>query len=71
MIIAVFGLLTFGSCKKKSSNTCTCKGKGAAMQDTSMSFSTVDSGYTSVSQECSTIDTIFKAFYGSGYGCHM
>jgi hypothetical protein len=70
--ITIFGLLSFGSCKKSSSsNTCTCKGKGVLGQDTTITATKPDSGYTSLSAECSATDTVLKAFYGSGYGCHM
>jgi hypothetical protein len=73
MMIAVFGLLSFGSCKKKSSsNTCTCKERNSFDNaDTTVSFSAVDTPYTSLSQECSAFDALEKAVLGSGYGCHM
>ena len=73
MMIAVFGLLSFGSCKKKSSsNTCICKEKNAAgTGDTTVSTSTVDTPYTSLSQECSAADALEKLIDGSAYGCHM
>ena len=71
-IIIICCLLSFGSCKKKSSTTtCTCKSKGDLMQDTTVSFTKVDSVFTSVSQECSELDTFIKDTYGSGYGCHL
>ena len=71
-IIAVFGLLTFGSCTKKSSTSgCTCKAKGVNNQDTTFTATKVDSGYTSLSAECTYADTVFKALYGTTYGCHM
>jgi len=72
IIIVVFGLLSFGSCKKSSSsNTCTCKGKGILGQDTTVSSTKVDSGYTSLSAECAITDTLLIAIYGANYGCHM
>jgi hypothetical protein len=72
LAITIFGLLSFGSCKKSSSsNTCTCKGKSISGQDTTITATKVDSGYTSLSAECSNGDSILKAVYGSGYGCHM
>ena len=70
--IAAVCLLSFGSCKKKSSSsTCTCKGKGVSGQNTSASISKADSGWSSLSAECASSDTVLKAFYGSAYGCHM
>ena len=71
IIIAVFGLLTFGSCKKSSSNTCTCKSKGVSGQDTTGSYSKADSGFVSVTAECDTVNNLLQALYGSSYGCHM
>jgi hypothetical protein len=69
--IAAICALSFGSCKKKSSNTCTCKEKGVSGQDTTVSTSTVDTPYTSLSQECTVADAFVKAALGSVYGCHM
>ncbi len=72
-IIAVFGLLTFGSCSKKSStaSTCTCKTKSSTLADTTFSFSTVAAGYSSLTAYCSYTDSVYKLVLGSSYGCHM
>ncbi len=71
-IIAVMGILSFtSSCKKKSSsNTCYCTTRGSHNQDTVQTFSTVDTPYTSVSQECSVADA-FEKLDSARYGCHM
>lgn len=71
LIIAVFALLTFGSCKKSSSSTCTCKSKGVSGADTTYSFSTVITGYSSLTAYCDTSNVYLQAILGSGYGCHM
>ena len=71
LIIAVFALLTFGSCKKSSSSTCTCKSKGVSGQDTTGSYTKVDTGYVSLTAECDTTNILLKAVYGPNYGCHM
>ena len=71
-IITVCCLALFGSCKKKNSTpTCTCKSKGDLMQDTTISFTQADSVFTSLSQECSVLDTFLKDTYGNSYGCHL
>ena len=71
-IIAVFGLLTFGSCKKSSSNaTCTCKSKGVSGSDTTYSFSTVAAGYASLTAYCDTSNSALQLVLGSAYGCHL
>jgi hypothetical protein len=72
VLMALVGFSTFTSCKKKSSSSaCTCKYKGATGNDTTGTFTTVDSGYSSLSAECSVANTAFSGAYGSGYGCHM
>ena len=71
-IVAVFGLLSFASCSKKSttSSTCTCKYPSPfTTHDTTVSFSNAGT-YSSVTAACSAADSVYKLI-GTGYGCHM
>lgn len=72
ILITVFGMLSFVSCKKKSSSsTCTCKEKGLSGQDTTVTFSAVDTPFTSLSTECTAFSSLMTMSYGSGYTCHL
>ena len=73
-IIAVSGLLTFGSCKKSSSTTtCTCHAQSNG-KDTTANITTAGSfngvTYTSLTTQCDSMNAYFSTL-GSGFGCSL
>lgn len=72
VVIVCMGMLTFtSSCgKKKSTATCTCTQRGSNNHDTVVSFTTIDTPFTNLSDECQAADALLK-FDSTHYGCHL